>query len=140
MPPNLPARIDTGSCSGMELPATVRKYLHTCISANALSAYLTSSLILSREMRKTELQFGLDEGMSCMWGSPLLITWQKHTATLCDEWGTGVLSFPLALIKVCPRCQDALHRRQKTTWKSNLSAFHVLRQGSSQVCFRTAYI
>lgn len=32
-------------------------------------------------MGKTELPFGLDEDMFCTWGSPLPITWQKHTAT-----------------------------------------------------------
>lgn len=106
MPPNLPACIDTGSRSGMEPSATVRKFLHICISGNALSSHVTWSLILSREMRKRERHFGLDEGMFCTRGSPLLITWQKQTATLCAmNGGLGCSRFLWLLLKSAPNAK-----------------------------------
>lgn len=65
---------------------------------------------------------------------------KAHGHAPCNEWGTAVLSFPLALSKVCPKCQDALLHRQKTPWKSYSSAFRVLWHGSNPVFFRNAYI
>lgn len=78
MPPNLPACIDTSSCSGMEPSATVRKYLHVCISGNALSACLTSE---SNSKQRNE------ESRRTVWpGAGHVrhagVTWQKHMATL----------------------------------------------------------
>lgn len=102
MPPKLPAQIDTGSCSGREPSAAVRKSQPLRASGNALAAYLTKSQIPGGEMRKTAQEFGPDKGMFCTWGLLLLITCQHHMATLgavTGDWGARV-SFN-TLIQVC---------------------------------------